>query len=120
MNLHFLSFVMDMFSWIVFGFLYGRYIHRFTGIQKNSRNIVSLQMSLIAFVGGLIATVDRALPAYGFAYYQFSVAMFAAIVYSIRYFKPIKKYVRSQIRYLLKVTLLPMRIITKSRSGRGV
>lgn len=112
MNLHFLSFLMDIASWLVFGYIYGRYIQRVQGFENKSDKIVSLKITLISLLGGLIAVAHRALPSYGFAFYHFSVAMLFAFVYSLRYFAQFKKYVvrltTNHINSLAKLTPFPL------------
>lgn len=115
MNLHFLYFLMDVASWLVFGFIYGKYIQKLVGIDKKSKNIIPVKISLITLLGGLIATLDRALPDYSFAFYHFFVAMLFGAIYSLRYFKQIRKYAINRINYIVKLPYISIFRIKKLR-----
>jgi hypothetical protein len=107
MNLHFQSFLVDVASWVVFAVIYSKYILRRERMSQEKRNIAYIMITLSAFIGGLIATADRSLPEYGFAFYHFFVACLFAFVYSMRYVRRFRRYATSQINYFLRSVNIP-------------
>jgi hypothetical protein len=103
MNLHFLSFLLDIFSWLVGGFIYGKYISKFDRLNDSSSDIASAKMALVALLGGLIATAERALPIQGFSIYHFAIAMIYAFVYSLKYFGRFRKVTFRKINFTIKL-----------------
>ena len=103
MNMHFISFLVDVASWVIGGFIYGAFIARFERAKKISGDIAIVKITLVALLGGLIATADRALPAQGFAVYHFMIAMLYAFLYSLTYFVRFRKYILKRISYAIKL-----------------
>jgi hypothetical protein len=103
MNLHFLSFLLDIFTWLAGGFIYGKYISKFDRLNDGSSDIASAKMALVALLGGLIATAERALPVQGFSLYHFSIAMIYAFVYSLKYFGRFRKLTFRRINFTIKL-----------------
>lgn len=104
MNWHFLSFLLDVTSWLVAGFVYGKFISKFDRLDNESGNIASIKIAMVALLGGLIATGERALPNYGFATYHFFIAMVYAFVYSIKYFGHFRKAFLNFMSNTLRLT----------------
>jgi hypothetical protein len=104
MTPHFLSFILDIATWLIFGAMYGRYIQRLDRSDNKSGNIVTLKISLLSLLGGLIATADHSLPEYGFSLYHFGVAAIFAIIYSLKHLKIISRYRVKYTRELLKLS----------------
>jgi hypothetical protein len=92
MTIHFLSFLLDLVSWLIFGAFYGRYIQIKFNANKKYIDIVTVKISLAALIGGLIAVLDRSLPEYGFSFYHLGFALFFAFAYSLTQLKILRSY----------------------------
>lgn len=105
MNMHFLSFLLDVVSWLIAGFIYGKVISKFYSTRHKSSNIASIKMALAALLGGLIATAERALPSTGFSFYHFFIAMVYAFFYSLKYFGRFRRIALRRVNFVLKIVL---------------
>lgn len=107
MNLHFLSFLMDLASWVVFGLIYSRFVSKREKLSEKSSYIAYITITFFALLGGLIATIDRSLPEYGFAFYHFFISVVFAAVYSLRYVNGLRQYAARQVNYVTRILTFP-------------
>jgi|GEM_PF-5802775 len=81
MNLHFLSFLLDLFVWIVGGVLIGRKIYFFDTDKRRSKIKTQIIYATISVSTGLFAVLCNGLPESGFAFKDLVYVLFAVFVY---------------------------------------
>ncbi len=114
MNLHFLSFLVDITSWVVFGLIYSRFVSKREKLSSKSSYIAYITITFFALLGGLIATIDRSLPEYGFAFYHFFISVVFAAVYSLRYVRGLRQYAARHVNYVTRfITFCVGRVINR-------
>lgn len=99
MNLHFLSFIVDVFSWLLLGLYFGHLVHTIEYKHKKENTLCYPIMVLVALCSGIFATLVRALPAHGFALDIFLMAFVMTALFAFAVYKNFRHDVFNERRW---------------------
>ena len=111
MNIHFLSFLIDLSVWIALGVLIGRKVYFIDPKTRTGKIRNEVNYTFVSVFSGFIAILSHGLPESGFAWYDFLfvlVITFAYTMYgSMRFRRLFLKLPKTKKKNITFISLMP-------------
>lgn len=108
MNEHFLFFILDMTSWIIIAYMFGKFVNIVQKTPVKKRVQTHLILMPIAFGIGLLATLINGIPHKQFAWENFIVVVFLTYTFSYLLFPKFRKLLLLKSQHVRTTLSLPI------------
>lgn len=109
MQLHFLSFLLNIASWIAFALLIGRGIRTLKNTTGSAGRFYTTIL-LAALIGGLLAQLANGSPEFGISLFNLFIASFAVVLAVFFAFPTYRRVLRKRIKHITAGALKSVRL----------